>query len=302
MAKTKKYSDIIQEMEYKIRKIDASKFPPQLLEIPEPPKELYCLGELPDKDAIYLSIVGSRKHTNYGKEACQKIVQGLKGFPIVIVSGLALGIDSIAHRTAIETGLKTMALPGSGLSESALYPRSNLKLAKEILANGGTLISEYEPNFKATLWSFPRRNRIMAGFSKAVLVIEAQDRSGTLITSRLATEYNRDVLALPGSIFSDSSKGTHMLIRLGATPVRNSYDVLEALGFKVEEHNEEEKQKEYALLTKDELRIINALNEPLVKDELIERSGLPTMQANALISLLEIKGLIHETMGEFRKL
>ena len=184
-----------------IVKLEKSKFPKSLLEIPEPPEELYIAGNLPSEDYTYLCIVGSRKFTSYGKEACEKIIEGLKGYPIVIVSGLALGIDSIAHKKALSVGLKTLVFPGSGLSPSAMYPKTNALLAEEIVKDGGCLISEFDPDFKATLWSFAKRNRLMSGISKAVLIIEAEEKSGTMITARLSTEHNRDVLAVPGSIF-----------------------------------------------------------------------------------------------------
>src|SRR3989344_5297892 len=162
-------------MNWEIKKLTSGNFPPQLLEIPQPPKELF--------------IVGSRKYTTYGKEACEKLIEGLRGYPIVIVSGLALGIDSIAHKKALDVGLTTIAFPGSGLDPKVLYPATNAHLAERIVEAGGAVISEFEPDFRATPWSFPQRNRLMAGISDAVLVIEAEQKSGTLITSRLATEY-----------------------------------------------------------------------------------------------------------------
>lgn len=215
-----------------IRKLDTKEIPKCLFEIPHPPKELYIRGTLPPKDHIYVCVVGSRKHTQYGKECCEKIIEGLKGQPVVIVSGLALGIDAIAHKAAIKAGLKTVAFPGSGLDDSVLYPRTNFNLAKEILKSGGCLISEFPPDMKAEIWTFAQRNRLMAGISKAVLVIEAEEKSGTLITARMATDYNRDVLAVPGSIFSSTSIGTNKLLALGATPVTSSIDILDVLGFK----------------------------------------------------------------------
>ena len=189
-----------------IRKLPKSKFPKALLEIPQPPENLWIIGELPtDKNLIYLSVVGSRKFTTYGREACEKIITGLKGYPIVIVSGFAMGIDTIAHKAAMRAGLKTMVFPGSGLSDKAIYPKTNVQLMREVVENGGCLLSEFEPDFMATQWGFPMRNRLMAGISKAVLIIEAEERSGTLITARLTTEYNRDLLVVPGSIFSSNS-------------------------------------------------------------------------------------------------
>src|SRR3989338_2084209 len=231
------------------------KFPKALLEIPQPPKQLWIRGELPPENLIYLCVVGSRKFTSYGSEACEKIIDGLKGYPIVIVSGLAMGIDAIAHKKAIQVGLKTLVFPGSGLSYNAMYPRTNVRLAEEILAGGGCLISEFEPDFKAALWGFPMRNRLMAGISKAVLVIEAQERSGTLITARLTIEYSRDLLVVPGSIFAPNSAGVNKLLRQGAAPVTCAEDVLEALGFE-QEKKEEKQARLFADLSPEEKIVI----------------------------------------------
>src|SRR5471030_2540772 len=136
-----------------IKKLPKNKFPKALLEIPQPPENLWIIGELPSEDLIYLCVVGSRKNTSYGREACEKIIAGLKGYPIVIVSGLAMGIDTIAHKKALEVGLEVLVFPGSGLSMEAMYPKTNLKLAEEIIKKGGCMVSEFEPDFKATLWS-----------------------------------------------------------------------------------------------------------------------------------------------------
>jgi DNA processing protein len=275
-------------------------FPKRLLEIPHVPEKLYIEGEFPqEEDVKFLAVVGSRKHTNYGKDACEKLIAGLKGYPIVIVSGLALGIDAIAHKAALENGLRTIAIPGSGLDRSIIHPQTNAELADRIVRNDGCLISEYEPTFRATQWSFPQRNRIMAGMCSAVLVIEAEEKSGTLITARMATDYNRDVLALPGSIFSKSSNGTNMLIRMGATPIRHANDLLEALGFEAKE--DQQAKTNDADLTKEEKKMLDLLDEPMHKDELIRQSGFPTVEANIILSMMEIKGLVKEEMGEIRK-
>ena len=192
-----------------------SKLPSLLREIPDPPKKLYVRGELPSHDEYkFLTVIGSRKFSIYGKQVCEHLIRGLAGYPIVIVSGLALGMDTIAHRAAIENNLKTLAVPGSGLDDKVIYPATNQPLAREILKHGGCLVSEFEPDFKATRWSFPQRNRTMAGISHAVLVIEAENISGTRITARLATDYNREVFAIPGSIFSPVSGGTNSQISL----------------------------------------------------------------------------------------
>lgn len=283
-------------MRYEIETLAKSRFPGLLGEIIDPPKSLRFAGTLPNPEQKLLCVVGSRKHTEYGKEVCRSLIQGLAGYPITIVSGLALGIDSIAHKTALEHGIHTVAVPGSGLDPKVLYPRSHLVLAEQIVEDEGCLISEFDDDFVATQWSFPQRNRIMAGMSHAVLVIEAEEKSGTLITSKLATEYNRDVFAVPGSIFSKQSEGPHMLIRLGATPIRKSEDILEALGFSIEA-----KQTQLYIPESEEEKILITLLEiPMSRDDLIHESGLPISTANSTLAVLEIKGVITESMGEIR--
>ncbi|MFA5764042.1 MAG: DNA-processing protein DprA [Candidatus Paceibacterota bacterium] len=271
--------------------------PEMLREIPDAPQKLYIRGKLPTPDTKLLCVVGSRKYTEYGKAACEKLISGLKGYDVAIVSGLALGIDGIAHRSAMYAGLKTIAVPGSGLDESVLYPASHRELAKKILEEGGVLISEFESLFRATPYSFPQRNRIMAGMSHAVLVIEGEIRSGTLITSKFATEYNRDVFAVPGSIFSKNSDGPNMLIRLGATPIRTSEDILEALGFRMDETPKNLEFK-HSDCSDEELLVIRILQRPMPKDELMRAMKMPVSKAITVLSVMEIKGLIEEKMGE----
>ena len=281
------------------KKLLKKEFPKALLEIPQPPENLWIIGKLPPENLICLCVVGSRKFTSYGKEACEKIITGLKGYPIVVVSGFAMGIDTIAHKKAMQVGLQTIVFPGSGLSAEAMYPKTNVRLMNEIVKNGGCLISEFEPDFKATQWSFPMRNRLMAGISKATLIIEAEERSGTLITARLTTEYNRDLLVVPGSIFSSNSKGTNRLLHQGAIPVTCALDVLEALGFELPK-NKEKQAKLFEDLSPQEKKIVELLREPIPRDDLIRVMRLPIPTANALLSVMEIKGLIKEEMGEIR--
>ncbi len=288
----------MQIMKSEIFELLKSKFPPLLSEIPDPPKKLYYRGVLPDwKKFKFLCVVGSRKYSNYGKEATERLIEGLRGYPVVIVSGLALGIDSIAHEAALRAKLITIAIPGSGLNSDVLYPASHRRLAEKIITAGGALMSEFEPDFRATTWSFPQRNRIMAGISHATLVIEAEIKSGTLITSRLATDYNRDVLTVPGSIFSKQSEGPHMLLRLGATPATGSDVILDTLGFKKEESGGVS-GKSYDDCSPEEKKIIALLTSPFSREDLIAESALPVHELNALLSLLELKGHIKETGGE----
>lgn len=285
--------------DFEIKILEGEEIPKILREISDAPKKLYFQGKLPSPDTKILCVVGSRKYTQYGKDVCEKLISGLRGYNIVIVSGLALGIDGIAHRSALNAGLKTIAIPGSGLDESVLYPSTHKQLAEKILESNGVLLSEFEIKFRATPYSFPQRNRIMAGISHATLVIEAEIKSGTLITSKFATEYNREVFAVPGSIFSKNSEGPNMLIRLGATPIRNSEDILEALGFKKNE-NQQNLELKYSDCSEDELLVIKILSEPLEKNELIRAMKMSISKASATISVMEIKGLIKESLGEIR--
>lgn len=282
-----------------MKELPQGDFPRRLREIPDPPEKLYLQGTLPPEEYKWLCVVGSRKYSNYGREACEKLIGGLRGYPLVIVSGLALGMDALAHRAALAAKLPCVAVPGSGLNPKVLYPSTNRRLADEILKAGGALLSEFEPDFAATAWSFPQRNRIMAGLSDAVLVVEAEQRSGTLITSRLATEYNRDVFTVPGSIFSSASAGPHMLIRLGATPVTSAEELLQALGFKLEVDSRKLKA-DYSDCSPEELCVIELLKEPLSRDDLIEKLALPISRANAILSMLELKSHIKESAGEIR--
>ena len=271
-------------------------FPPLLREIPDAPKQLYLRGTLPSFDHKWLAVVGSRAASPYGRQVCDHLIQGLRGMSVVIVSGLAYGIDAYAHKASLEAGLPTVAVPGSGLDWDVLYPRDNVNLAKEILKAGGALLSEFEPNMRATDYTFPQRNRIMAGMCKATLIIEAKEKSGTLITARLTTEYNRELLVVPGSIFSQSSRGVHQFLKLGATPVTDSEDVLRALGI---DHTERRDTKPTDLSAEEE-RVFAFLGEPISRETLINKLALPISEANVLLSTMEIKGVITEELGTVR--
>ncbi len=292
-----------------IVQIKGTELPYLLNQIPDKPKTMYVCGnaKLLSKECnpsiIYLCVIGSRKYTSYGYDACTRLVSSLKGRPVVIVSGLALGIDGIAHRTALDVGLPCIAVPGSGLDPDILYPRSHVSLAEEIVAKGGALISEYDPQFRATPWSFPVRNRIMAGLSHAVLIIEGERDSGTLITARLALEYNRDVLAIPGSIFSSASEGPLSLIKRGAVPICNENDLAQALGFEIIGTAEDAtpENERYSRCSEEELSVLNLLNEPLSREDLLNASGMELSKLQIVLSMLEIHGLIVEEYGHIRR-
>lgn len=286
-------------MQFPIRTLDRSEFPPLLREIPDCPKHLFVRGTLPKEDSVLLCVVGSRAASPYAKRATSSLIAGLAGKPITIVSGLALGIDADAHKAALDAGLHTVAVLPSGLNDSVLYPRTNHALAQRIVESGGVLLSEYEPDFKPALYSFPGRNRIMAGMSHAALIVEASEKSGTLITARLALDYNRDVLAVPHEIGREGGAGTNRLIKEGAALVRDSTDILEILGFKVEEPGGLfEAPKD---LSDIEARVYTALTEPMPRDTLLERAGLSAQEANIALSSLLIRGLIVERFGAIQR-
>jgi DNA processing protein len=206
----------------------------------------------------------------------------------------------LAHRTAIDTGLQTIAFPGSGLNNDVLYPHNNRKLAQEIIYSGGALISEFEPNQKSALWTFPKRNRLMAGISHAVIVIEAELISGTLITSKLATDYNRDVGAVPGQIYSSLSDGPNMLISKGAKIIRSSKDILELLDMEIPNSNPIQNPL-FNNLSSNEISIMKLLRiEPYNVDDLINKSKLNARELNTIISNLEINNLIEEINGQYK--
>ena len=282
-----------------LKLISPSDFPPLLRQIPGAPKHLHLRGELPSFDSRWLAVVGSRAISPYGRQVVKHLIEGLRGYPVVIVSGLAYGTDAEAHKAALEAGLPTVAVPGSGLNWDVLYPRANVGLAREILKAGGALLSEEKPDMKATDYTFPKRNRIMAGLCRAVLIIEAKEQSGSLITARLTVEYNRELLVVPGSIFSEESRGTHQFLRLGATAVTSPEDILVALGIAKRDGGQTLASLR-ADLSEDELRVIEILNAPLSRDELIQALELPITEANVLLSTMEIKGLLVEELGLVR--
>jgi DNA processing protein len=287
-------------MEYGIRQLTRGEFPPKLLEIPEPPKQLYVRGELPPKDTACLLVVGSRNYTNYGKQVVEYLISGLRGYPISIISGLALGIDGLAHNAALEAGLHTLGIPGSGIDDRVIGPRTNFGLAQRILTEGGGLLSEYEPDFRATKWSFPQRNRIMVGLSDATLVIEASEKSGTLITARLTVDYNRDLLVVPGNIFGENSKGPHQFLKLGAIPVTTPEDILETLHIETT-YKQTTAPINFADYTPEELKVLSLLIEPKDRDTLIRELGVPTHEAAVLLMKLELSNCIKEENGVFYK-
>lgn len=266
------------------RVIEFAEYPALLKEIPDPPKKLYHRGASILRGNTLITVVGSRKYTEYGKRAAESIIRGLRGYQVSIISGLALGIDAIAHRAALKNGIQTIAIPGSGLDPRHIYPHSHRGLAEEILKHGGALFSEREPDAKIYPSNFPARNRIMAGMSHAVVIIEAAPKSGTLITARLAMEYNREVFAVPGSIFSNVSVGTNTLIRDGASPVLSAGDIIEEL------HLEKSQEGSTEAHISAEEHVLS-FEDSISRDAFLEQFE-DTGTAQRMLSKLELEGKI----------
>ena len=277
----------------------------RLLQLHDVPEELYIAGNLPQvvideygrATPRILTVIGSRKHSGYGKSVVEKLIRELEGEQVIILSGLAYGIDGIAHTAALQHSITTIAIPGSGLDPKVIYPRTHLQLAEEIVEKGGALLSELAPETSAAQWTFPSRNRIVAALSDAVLVIEATDKSGALITSRQALELGRDIGAVPGDIFSPTSLGTHLLIRDGAYMIADIDDLRALLHLSKKE--KVEVVREYS---SHEKVILDILTEPTEKDLLLIKSALLPNEFLIALSSLEMKGAIEETFGEVRRL
>jgi len=205
-------------------------YPELLKKIYDPPNKLYISGELRKEEKYPIAVVGTRKISNYGQEATRFFVEALAEAGLTIISGLALGVDGLAHRIALEKNARTIAVLGSGLN--IIYPSAHQKLAQEIVESGGAVISEYSPNTGPTKKTFPARNRIVSGLSLGVLVIDAPQRSGALITARTAIEQGREVFVVPGRINDFNSEGCNYLIKMGARLVTNPEEIIEALNVK----------------------------------------------------------------------
>lgn len=276
-----------------------NEWPINILQIADPPKRLNIVGKAPNPDTKILCIVGSRKHTSYGEEITKYLIRGIAGYNICIVSGLAFGIDYIAHTEALEVGLQTIAFPGSGLDQRILYPQKHKKLAEMIVRSGGGLISEYDNEQVAFEWTFPRRNRLMAGVADTTIVIEAGEKSGTLITARLANEYNRNVGAVPGDIRSPLSFGPNNLIKDGAIPITSPSDILEVLGFPINNINSKPRALPNDLSDVQKTIMELLMLESASIEKIFRKTGVEISTINQNISRLEIKGYIKEKNGLF---
>jgi len=276
--------------------LDDPDYPRLLKEIPSPPFILYLKGDFDLNLAPIVTIVGSRKNTAYGNQAASAIARSLVEAGFEVASGLALGIDAIAHRATLDAGGKTIAVLGNSLDDDFIHPRANFNLSQEILESG-CLISEYPPGTPATPYTFPIRNRILAGLSLGTVIVEAAEKSGTLITAQNALEFNREVFAIPGSIFSPQSEGVNNLIKKGAKLISGIKDILEEL-------NMETNRSASAVIPKipetpEEKIILKILShEPVHVDNISKLSKLGTARVSSALLMMEIKGWTKNIGGQ----
>lgn len=273
---------------------DDTRFPPLLRQIGSPPQGLFFRGAINDLPAI--SIVGTRRNTSYGRRCIDAIVPDLVAAGFTIVSGMALGIDGLVHQAALNAGGKTIAILGTGIDENSIYPRAHVNLAHEIIKSGGAVVSEFPPGTGSRKEHFPIRNRLIAGWSLGTLVIEADMDSGSLITAKQALEANREVLAVPGPIWSDVSRGCNKLISAGARVCTSASDVLESM--EIDRPDLISEARALLPLTPEESLILNLLSTPLHIDDIIVKTSMDPGSIGAKLTMLEVKGYIAQLGGQ----
>ncbi|MDP3997891.1 MAG: DNA-processing protein DprA [Candidatus Andersenbacteria bacterium] len=272
-------------------------YPPLLREIHHPPVELFIRGNIHLLQHPHLlAVVGSRRASTYGKQCVTQLLPPAVLAGAVPVSGLAYGIDSLAHRTAVDLQLPTIAVLGSGIDDASIYPRINIALAHKIISFGGALISEYPPGTPAYPYNFPARNRIISGLCQATIIVQAARRSGSLVTARLALEANRDVAIIPGPINDPRNAGTNELLLHGAIPIISPEQVADLVGLTLPANNAAPEQ---ISLTATQQKIMDILSDkPLHLDTITERSQLPSPTIAAIITELELFDLIQHAGGQ----
>lgn len=270
-------------------------YPQILAQIADPPKKLYVRGKLPALGLPLLGVVGTRVCTPYGATVTDELVTAATKQGLGIVSGLAYGIDTIAHTSCLKAGGYTIAVLGTGIDDKTIYPASNRTLATQILESGGCLITEYPAGFKATAFSFPMRNRIIAGLSKGTLVTEAPYGSGALITARAALDYNREVLSVPHPITNPKGDGNNQLLKQGAQVVTKVKDILVALNLPILDKRTGNKKPN---ATGPAAKVVKLLGrEPLHIDVIIKTTGLASAVVTGVLTVLEIEGQVKNLGG-----
>lgn len=293
--------------------------PGLLAHIPDPPKKLSTEGDvsLLSRDVLYICIVGPRKASAYGSEVAVQIVKHLQKFNVITVSGAAYGIDSVVHKACIDLGIPTICVPGSGIDDDVFYPRAHLDLKHEILDHGGLIVNEFDPLVRAAPWTFPVRNRLMAGMSHLTIVVEAEKKSGTLITAHLATDFGREVIAVPGSIHAPTSYGTHELIGKGATILVSLDTITEVLknisdrddiplykeGY-VETENVAVVKKNISALEElsiDERKVYDCIQSHasgISRSDICKALNMSVSEVSIYVTLLELHELVSYKMGK----
>lgn len=294
-----RYIQEIEESGIKILTFFDDSYPKRLKQIYDPPIVIYYKGEILTTDSYALAVVGTRKITGYGRQVTQKFTTLLVGRNLTIVSGLARGVDTVAHQTALDEGGRTIAVLGGGLNQ--IFPPENAVLASKIIEGFGAVITEFPPNYPSLAGNFPSRNRIIAGLSLGVLVTEAAEDSGSLITARVALDQGREVFAVPGPITSALSKGPADLIKEGARLAYSADDILEELGIDMNQSSARQladKGQNYLKLSDDEKVIIECLeNETKHIDEIVRETSKSSAQVSATLVKLEIMGLVKNLGG-----
>jgi len=308
MGMAEKEFEMAQKFNVKILFYNQPEFPQRLnrSECSDAPILLYMLGQCDLNNRHSVALVGSRKATDYGRSVTRRLVEEMQSDNTLIVSGLAYGIDTVAHAAALDMGLPTAAVLGHGLDR--IYPSVNRPLAQQILNNGGALITEYCLNTPMSPAYFPARNRIIAALSDAVTVVEANERGGALITANIANSYQRDVFAVPGRLDDPCSMGCNNLVCSNkAILIRNAGDIFFQLGWK-DTHDilqrENRQQELFATLDEKEMKIVNLLqeNREMTLDDIVQKSGFPLPKSASMLVELELKNVIRTLPGQLYKL
>lgn len=268
-------------------------YPSRLKEIDQPPPVLYIRGEYLSDDLFAVAIVGTRRVTPYGRQITEEIASFLAANGITVISGLARGVDAVAHQSALKAGGRSIAVLGSGVDK--IYPPEHRGLAEQMMQRGA-IVSDYAPGTPPDASNFPPRNRIISGLSLAVVVVEAGETSGALITAEFAAEQGREVFAVPGSILAPQSKGTNKLIQRGALPLLNVNDLMQALD--LTRMGEQKAARKILPADETEARLLNVLgSEPLHVDEIRNQVELPIEKVSAALVLMELKGMVRQVGG-----
>lgn len=287
--------ELLEKSGISVLTIKDEDYPANLKQIYDPPVVMYVRGELKESDRFAIAIVGSRTASEYGRTMAHRIASEVASRGLTIVSGGARGIDTFAHRGALSTGGRTVAVLGCGVDVA--YPYENKSLFAEV-AQRGAVIAESPLGSKPDPWRFPARNRVISGLSRGVLVVEGREDSGSLITANFAAEHGRDVFALPGGVDKEASRAPHKLIKEGARLVESAQDILEELGIEVEPGARAQLGLPIEGLTPAERKMVELVDlQPKHVDEIIRDCGLPSSEVSSMLTLLEMRGFVRRVPG-----